>query len=104
MACSVCNNLRGAFVPDSPLADRRRFIDAIRDEIMSDGRPPLKLVAVRLVGSRIEVAVEDPPLPLAWVGPEAYLSEAEVAQWAGQGFGVNGNQPRPLCPCARDRL
>jgi hypothetical protein len=53
----------------------------------ADERPPLKLVAIRLVNARLEVAIEDPPLPLTWASPEAYLTEAEAAQWAKRGFG-----------------
>ncbi len=51
-----------------------------------DGLPPLKLIAVRLVGGRLEVAVEDPPRPLTWASPEAYLTEAEADLWARKGF------------------
>jgi len=63
MACFVCNNLRGAFVPDFPLTDRRKFIDAIRDEIMHRRSKHMRDYASWTHGDR-----DEPPEPPQSVG------------------------------------
>lgn len=49
-------------------------------------QPATRLVGVRFAGDILQVGVLEPPHGIVWASPEAYLADADAAEWRSRGF------------------